>query len=60
MQKLIILFIVYAFFIVQSLVIGNGVERIYPLYAEVTTGILLILSSLVALILFILDIGESK
>jgi len=60
LQKLLPLFIIYAFFIILSFVIGHGVELIQPTYAQLTTGSLLILSSLISLLIFIKDFGGSK
>ena len=60
LAKLLPLFIIYAFFIILSFVIGHGVELIQTTYAQLTTGILLILSSLTVLWIFIKDFGGSK
>ena len=60
MQKLMILFIVYGFFIAVSMVMGYAVSLIIPEYSKITTGILLISSSLIALALFIFDTGDKK
>lgn len=60
LAKLLPLFIIYAFFITLSFVIGHGVELIHPTYAQQTTGALLILSSLTALFIFYQNFGDNE
>jgi len=59
MQKIIILFLLYAFFVSQSLIIGYAVKLIDSTKSDMTTGLLLIMSSIIAMYLFVFDTGDN-
>jgi hypothetical protein len=57
LKELFLLFSIYMFFIVASLVVGAGVYLISPEYAYETTGALFILSTLSVVWQFFKEFG---
>ncbi len=49
MRELLLLFSVYVFFLISSMIIGFGVWLIDGTYARETAGVLIILSTLISL-----------